>query len=218
MSSTTTRKSGVVESWNDGRGFGFLRVEGSGRTVFVHISAFPQGNVRPEVGDQVTFTVEPTGDGRSRAAFVQFTALDPRRLRPVRSRSSRASDAVAFVGVAAFVALYVLVQVLWGPLSIWVLVLYVGASLLNIVAYGADKSASMSGGRRIPESSLIALGIIGGWPGGVIAQRVFRHKTRKVSFRISFWGAVLLNVIAFVLLASPVFRVALTGVFELWAA
>ncbi|WP_147463771.1 DUF1294 domain-containing protein, partial [Pseudomonas amygdali] len=32
---------------------------------------------------------------------------------------------------------------------------------------------------------------LGGWPGALLAQQVFRHKTRKVSFQIVFWLIVL---------------------------
>lgn len=215
MSATIARSTGVVETWNDERGFGFIRVAGSPRTLFVHISAFPQGPQRPRIGDEVTFVVEPTADGRSRAAFVHFVSPVAPRIR--RSRSTVATDVIAAVGILAFLALYLLVQVVWGALPLWVTLLYVGASALSFVAYAVDKSAAVSGGYRIAERSLIALGIVGGWPGGLVAQRVFRHKTRKQSFRISFWGGVLLNVIAFVLLSSPAFRVALENVLEIGA-
>ncbi|MGV8663884.1 DUF1294 domain-containing protein, partial [Pseudomonas aeruginosa] len=34
---------------------------------------------------------------------------------------------------------------------------------------------------------------LGGWPGALVAQQVFRHKTRKLSFQLVFWGIVLLH-------------------------
>jgi uncharacterized membrane protein YsdA (DUF1294 family) len=37
------RREGVVSSWNDGRGFGFITPAGGGSRTFVHISAFPSG-------------------------------------------------------------------------------------------------------------------------------------------------------------------------------
>ncbi|MDY7698634.1 DUF1294 domain-containing protein, partial [Pseudomonas aeruginosa] len=30
-------------------------------------------------------------------------------------------------------------------------------------------------------------------PGALVAQQVFRHKTRKLSFQLVFWGIVLLH-------------------------
>ncbi|WP_406565631.1 DUF1294 domain-containing protein [Marinobacter fonticola] len=33
-----------------------------------------------------------------------------------------------------------------------------------------------------------------GWPGALLAQQVFRHKTRKGSYQFVFWLAVLTNL------------------------
>jgi uncharacterized membrane protein YsdA (DUF1294 family) len=40
------------------------------------------------------------------------------------------------------------------------------------------------------------LALAGGWPGAVLGQRHFRHKTRKVSFLLTFWAVVVLHVAA----------------------
>jgi len=35
--------------------------------------------------------------------------------------------------------------------------------------------------------------LAGGWPGALVAQKLFHHKTKKLSFRIVFWITVALN-------------------------
>jgi uncharacterized membrane protein YsdA (DUF1294 family) len=62
------------------------------------------------------------------------------------------------------------------------------------VAYGLDKRRATNGHRRVPERTLHLLAFLGGWPGALLGQRRFRHKTRKVSFRIVFWAVVALHV------------------------
>ena len=79
-----------------------------------------------------------------------------------------------------------------------ILILYLVASVVAFVAYGVDKSAAQSGRWRTPESTLHILALIGGWPGALIAQNVFRHKSRKASFRIGFFLTIALNCAALV--------------------
>ncbi|MFP5341147.1 MAG: DUF1294 domain-containing protein, partial [Gammaproteobacteria bacterium] len=35
--------------------------------------------------------------------------------------------------------------------------------------------------------------LAGGWPGALVAQQVFRHKTRKLSYQLTFWLIVVLH-------------------------
>ncbi|KPW91045.1 MULTISPECIES: DUF1294 domain-containing protein [Pseudomonas syringae group] len=64
-------------------------------------------------------------------------------------------------------------------------------SLLAFVLYRHDKRQAGNGGQRTPENVLHATELLGGWPGALLAQQVFRHKTRKASFQIVFWLIVL---------------------------
>ncbi|WP_024646049.1 DUF1294 domain-containing protein [Pseudomonas syringae] len=62
-----------------------------------------------------------------------------------------------------------------------------GMSLLAFVLYRRDKRQAGNGGQRTPENVLHSLELLGGWPGALLAQQMFRHKTRKVSFQVVFW-------------------------------
>jgi uncharacterized membrane protein YsdA (DUF1294 family) len=80
-----------------------------------------------------------------------------------------------------------------GVLSPAIPAVYLVASIAAVVVYAVDKSASQSGAWRTPERTLHILALIGGWPGALVAQRIFRHKSRKTSFRFAFWATVVLN-------------------------
>lgn len=69
-------------------------------------------------------------------------------------------------------------------------------NLATFMAYGADKRAAVRGDRRIPELSLHALEFLGGWPGALIGQKVFHHKTKKKSFQAMFWLMLVLQIAA----------------------
>lgn len=69
-------------------------------------------------------------------------------------------------------------------------------SVITFFAYGADKAAAEEGRWRTSESTLHLLAPAGGWPGALVAQRVFRHKTTKRPFRTVFWVTVVVSCAA----------------------
>ena len=74
------------------------------------------------------------------------------------------------------------------------LVVVAAMSCACFAAYGLDKRRAAAGDRRVPERALHLMAFLGGWPGALVGQRQFRHKTRKVPFLIAFWAVVVLHV------------------------
>lgn len=109
---------------------------------------------------------------------------------------------MSLVVLATFVAAITAVTVI-GALPLWVAGLYLIASIASYIAYAADKSAAQTRQWRVSESALLGLGILGGWPGSIIAQQRLRHKTQKASFRQAFWGTVVLNVLILAVMTTP---------------
>jgi uncharacterized membrane protein YsdA (DUF1294 family) len=70
---------------------------------------------------------------------------------------------------------------------IWILCAYAVSSALAFGLYGLDKARARRGGARVPESRLHLVELLGGWPGALLGQRRFRHKTRKRSYQLVFW-------------------------------
>ncbi len=197
------RIEGTLKSWNDERGFGFIEPTLGGQEVFVHVKAFDVRLGRPQIGQRLTFEIEMSAEGKKRAKHVQ-------PLRVVRSGNRRTKDSPAQWGTASyftiplFLALYVVVSVAW-HVPKWVAGLYFAASLVCFIAYAVDKSAARANRWRVSEDTLIFLGLAGGWPGAIVAQQVLRHKSNKRSFRSAFWGSVVMNVVGFLALSSPLF-------------
>lgn len=75
-----------------------------------------------------------------------------------------------------------------------ILVYLLCINVTSIVAYAWDKNCARTNSRRISERTLHFLSLAGGWIGALFAQRIFRHKTQKRSFRINFWISVGLNL------------------------
>jgi uncharacterized membrane protein YsdA (DUF1294 family)/cold shock CspA family protein len=197
MADRTNRLEGTLASWNPDRGFGFIAPERGGPQIFVHIRAFPQGTTMPVVGSKLDYEVEVTADGKTRARFVRVAGTAA-----IQTYGRVRGNLLSYLPIGLFVVLYIVVALLWHP-PYWVLFVYLGTSLLCILIYWADKSAAALGRWRVSESALLLLGLAGGWPGAIIAQRLLHHKTRKRSFQAAFAGSVVVNILAFVILTSP---------------
>ncbi|MFK4805464.1 DUF1294 domain-containing protein [Microbacterium sp. ZW CA_36] len=129
--------------------------------------------------------------------------------RPGRDLSKPLPPALSWITLLVFAAAFTVAYFLFG-LAWWVPALYGAASLITFAAYGIDKSAARRSAGRVPEQTLLLLGLVGGWPGAIVAQQLFRHKTRKRSFRRAFWGTVGVNILV---LAAAVYVVAGTPLF-----
>lgn len=72
----------------------------------------------------------------------------------------------------------------------------IGINAVTILLYGYDKRQAIGGGGRVPEVVLHLVALVGGSPGALIAQILFRHKTRKFKFRLVFVGIIVLQCFA----------------------
>lgn len=56
--------------------------------------------------------------------------------------------------------------------------------MITFFYFGWDKMSAAKDWRRIRERTLWILMILGGSVGGLLGMRIFRHKTRKLSFQV----------------------------------
>lgn len=77
------------------------------------------------------------------------------------------------------------------PVVMWFLL----ANVLTLAIYGIDKTAARKTWRRVPESTLLVFGVVGGWPGAIVGQQLFRHKTQKQPFKTYFIVSVIVSIV-----------------------
>ena len=90
------------------------------------------------------------------------------------------------------------VSVLLTGVSPLPLLAYGVASLLAFGLYRYDKQQAKAGQWRTPEKILHGVELLGGWPGALVAQQMFRHKTRKLSYQLLFWLIVVVHQVVWV--------------------
>ncbi|MEH3023916.1 MAG: DUF1294 domain-containing protein [Pseudomonas oryzihabitans] len=132
-------------------------------------------------------------------ASAQTAAPKPtKRAAPLTPYQQRA--AIARQDMLLLLRIGVFVLPLVGSLSLafgqgvlWPLPLYLLASVVTFFLYRHDKQRARDRGWRVPERMLHLGELLGGWPGALIAQQRFRHKTVKLSFRLVFFAIVALH-------------------------
>lgn len=180
------RQQGKLASWNDEKGFGFIAPISGGPQVFVHISSFPRGQRRPAVNDPVSYSLTRDQRNRLRAESVVFQHGDKRAA--VRPRGI----VPALLFLLGFFSLLVGLAVS-GAIPFLIVGFYALMSVASFSMYALDKTAAQRGAWRKAESTLHLVGLAGGWPGALVAQRIFRHKTNKKTFQLAFWFSVVAN-------------------------
>jgi uncharacterized membrane protein YsdA (DUF1294 family)/cold shock CspA family protein len=182
------RYQGHLTRWNDTKGFGFVTPTGGGDEAFVHITAFADRRRRPTDGDLITYTILKDSKNRFKAADIRYSGEPQTAARP----AGLLRYGLAAILIVPFACVVVALTVL-GRTHPLVPLAYVLASGLTFIIYGFDKLAAMNDRRRTGENTLHVMSLLGGWPGALVAQQLFRHKSKKAAFRSVFWITALLN-------------------------
>lgn len=200
------RYHGKVSGWKDEKGYGFITLSGQSAKVFVHINAFIDRERRPVDGDVITYDLAFDRNRRARAENIRFLSADSllrRKAEQARPPFENTSGATSFghLIVLLFASLLVAAYFLTS-LPIIIPGIYLVVSIVTYLFYADDKAAAKKRTWRTPESILHWFSLIGGWPGALLAQKKFRHKSKKKEFQQVFWILVILNCCVFVWLCT----------------
>jgi uncharacterized membrane protein YsdA (DUF1294 family)/cold shock CspA family protein len=171
---------GRVIDWNDDKGFGFLRTAELPNDVFFHIKDVKDKRHDIAVGRKADFEVTKGRDGKSRAIKVRLQAP---ALSWVFSVPVIATILAPFIGAALVFNRY--------P---YLLLIALLVSVITFYLFRWDKRQAQINGRRVAEFQLHLWELMGGWPGSLLAQRLYRHKIRKRSYQVKYWLMVSLHV------------------------
>lgn len=83
-----------------------------------------------------------------------------------------------------------------------ILIYLLVVNLISFFAMWLDKWKAKNDAWRIPESTLMAIALIGGSIGGIAGMYTFRHKTKKPKFFIGMPVILVLQIIACVFILT----------------
>jgi uncharacterized membrane protein YsdA (DUF1294 family)/cold shock CspA family protein len=171
------REKGTLISWDDDKGYGFIRSHNGKKDIFLHVKSLPHYQRRPIIDDILTYeiSVDEKQQLYARYARIKGIAWSP--------------FTIIWLGITLLFGIYVYF-VIRQTFPFHPLAIYVAMSLLTIWLYSRDKSAAQARKWRISEKSLHLFEILGGWPGALLSQLYYRHKSRKISYQILFWMIV----------------------------
>lgn len=95
---------------------------------------------------------------------------------------------VAMIFLAAVAVLCAVGRLHWAFAGV-----YGVMSLASVAMYGWDKRQAIRNRWRTRERTLLAIDLFSGWPGGLIAQRLWRHKNQKAPYQLLYWLMVSVN-------------------------
>ncbi len=74
---TKTLIKGVLKTWKEDRGFGFITPDNGGKDIFIHISALKGTSRRPIAGDVIHYQIARDNKGKFKAinAHIEGVAL-----------------------------------------------------------------------------------------------------------------------------------------------
>ncbi|MBD2435341.1 cold shock domain-containing protein [Nostoc sp. FACHB-110] len=99
----TALHRGKLTTWKDDKGFGFIKPDGGGKEVFLHISALKGAGRRPKLGDTILYEqfVESNGKIRATKASIQGVVPQASSIKRHKTKGGALKIGVGVVSLAA---------------------------------------------------------------------------------------------------------------------
>ncbi len=100
---------GVLKTWKEDRGFGFISPDDGGRDVFIHISALKGTSRRPVTGDVIYYQVARDNRGKFKAVNAHIDGVEIREDKAPGFMTTKKNIMLLALALAVIVAVVVFV-------------------------------------------------------------------------------------------------------------
>lgn len=190
------QKTGIISNWNEEKGFGFIKPSNRESKLFFHINDYSNKHKRPVFDLIVNYHLSKDQKGRT-------CAIDVTPVKGHRNNGKERGQRLFSLILVVFWTGVIFILHNERLIPTMILYIYPFMSFIAFAAYAKDKHAAQVGKWRTSENTLHLLSLLGGWPGAKIAQSFLRHKSKKISFRLTYWLTVCINCAALYWLTTP---------------
>ena len=89
---------------------------------------------------------------------------------------------------------------------IFIAVYFIIMNIITSILYFSHKRKAIKHRWRISETILIAFSFAGGSIGAFTAMKLFRHKTKRLKFKISIPLAIILHILLFIVIINKIIK------------
>lgn len=100
---------GVLKTWKEDRGFGFIKPDDGGKDIFIHISALKGVSRRPITGDVIYYQIAKDNRGKYKAVNAQIEGISKEEDKSGDTRSSKKWTIAIAVGLLIIIAIAVFI-------------------------------------------------------------------------------------------------------------
>lgn len=96
---------GVLKTWKEDRGFGFIKPDDGGKDIFIHISALKGVSRRPITGDVIYYQIAKDNRGKYKAVNAQIEGISIEEDKSGDTSSSKKWTIAIVVGLLIIIAI-----------------------------------------------------------------------------------------------------------------
>lgn len=113
------KQRGILTSWKDDKGFGFIKPDRGKAEVFIHISALKGSARRPRVGDVIFYELTTEDNGKFRAcnASIQGVVSEPAPRKHKRKNNKLFPKYSYLNGIASLATFGIILALVWNSQS-----------------------------------------------------------------------------------------------------
>ena len=100
---------GVLKTWKEDRGFGFIKPDDGGKDIFIHISALKGVSRRPITGDVIYYQIAKDNRGKYKAVNAQIEGISIEEDKSEDTISSKKRAIAIVVGLLIIIAIAVFI-------------------------------------------------------------------------------------------------------------